>query len=118
MELVYLASPYSPIGVSDQGMASIIREDRFRAACRAAAYLMRQGKVVFAPIAHSHYIDAFFSAPESGEFWKRQDEPYLTLLCTEMVVLMLPGWEQSSGVRHEIEVAQFRGIPITYLEPL
>lgn len=117
MEWTYLASPYTPKGVDDPEIAAIIREDRFRAACRAAAHLMRKGKVVFAPIAHSHFIDAFFDAPESGEFWKRQDEPYLTA-CTEMAVLMLPGWDESSGVRHEIEVAQFRGIQITYMEPV
>lgn len=114
--LVYLASPYTPKGCADHEIAAIIREDRFRAACRAAAVLMRQGKVVFAPIAHSHYIDLHLGEPESNEFWRRQDEPYLAL-CTEMVVLMLPGWEQSTGVRHEVEVAQFRGIPITYMVP-
>ncbi|HHK42524.1 MAG TPA: DUF1937 family protein, partial [Planctomycetaceae bacterium] len=33
-----------------------VREFRFREACRAAAKLMRLGKAVFSPIAHSHCI--------------------------------------------------------------
>src|SRR3990167_3152099 len=94
---VYLASPYSHPDPA-------VREFRYRAACRAAASLMRDGMVVFAPIAHSHPIDSEFANPESGEFWKRQDAPYLNL-CTQMAVLMLPGWETSKGVDHEITVA-------------
>lgn len=114
-ELAYLASPYTPMGVSDPLMRAHIMEDRFSAVCNAAAKLMHKGKVVFSPIAHSHSIEKHFPAVEGGEFWKRQDEPYLNA-CTELIVLMLPGWEQSTGVRHEIEVAQSRGIPITYME--
>lgn len=117
MELAYLASPYTPVGVADPRMRALIMEDRFHAVCNAAAKLMHKGKVVFSPIAHSHSIERHFPAVEGGEFWKRQDEPYL-LMCTELVVLMLPGWEQSTGLRHEIEAAQFRGIPITYMEPV
>lgn len=113
----YLASPYTPIDVSDAAECRAIREERYEASCRAAAKLMHEGKVTFSPIVHSHPIERYFDGPESGEFWKRQDEPYLTL-CTEMVVLMLPGWEESRGVKHEIEVARFRGIPISYMEPV
>ena len=115
MTFAYLASPYSPVGITDREHAWRIREERFQAACKAAAALMRKGAVVFCPIAMSHPVESYFDAPQDGEFWKRQDEPYLTM-CTELVVLMLPGWEQSSGVRHEVEVAQFRGIPINYME--
>ncbi len=117
MSFVYLASPYTPKGVDCAAKRATIRESRYLAACRAASYLMRSGKVVFAPIPHSHGIDLCFDAAESGEFWKRQDEPYLEL-CAEMVVLMLPGWEQSTGVAHEIQRARERGIPIAYMEPL
>lgn len=111
----YLAAPYTPLGEHAPERAACLRHERYLACCRAAAKLMREGRVVFSPISHSHDIDRCFDAPESGEFWKRQDEPYLTL-CAEMVVLMLPGWEASRGVQHEVEVAQFRGIRISYME--
>ena len=108
MNFTYLASPYTHPDPA-------VRETRFRQAAEAAAGLMLCGEVVFSPIAHSHPIDLNFDYPESGAFWKRQDEPFL-MLCAKMIVLMLPGWEESKGVAHEIEVAKSRGIPVGYLE--
>lgn len=77
---------------------------------------MEQGEVVFSPISHSHPIDRWFDRPESGTFWKRQDEPFL-LGCSKVVVLRLPGWDESLGVAHEIDVALQRGIPVEYIDP-
>ena len=109
LELSYLASPYTHPDTA-------VREQRFRAVCKKAAELMARGSVVFSPIAHSHPIDVEFDKPESGEFWKKQDAPYLEF-CTELIVFMLDGWEQSKGLAHEIEVAQQRGIPVIYERP-
>jgi len=50
--MIYLASPYT----SDD---PAVRQQRFEAACRAAAAMIRQGQTVFSPIAHSHAICAF-----------------------------------------------------------
>ncbi len=47
--MIYLASPYSHPD-------AVVREYRFRAACQAAASVMRSGQHVFSPIAHSHAI--------------------------------------------------------------
>jgi len=47
--LIYLASPFSHPDPA-------VREQRFEAACRAAADLIRQGKSIFSPIAHSYGI--------------------------------------------------------------
>lgn len=106
--LIYLASPYTQ---KDHD----IRQQRFEDAVRAAAWLMKStGKPVFCPIAHSHYIDIEFGAPENGEFWKAQDAPYLEA-ASELVVLQINGWDQSAGVNHEFERAQERGIPITFM---
>lgn len=110
----YLASPYTPIGPHTAEESFRIRQERFEAASKAAALLMRRGEVVFCPIAHSHPIDAYFKKPESGEFWKRQDEPFLTN-ASKVVVLQLLGWGYSKGVLHEIRVATERGIPIEYI---
>lgn len=107
---VYLASPYTHPDTN-------VRHERFVAVCKKAAQMMRDGRVVFSPIAHSHPIEVLgFDQPQSGVFWKAQDAPYLHL-CSELVVLMLEGWDRSPGVAHEIEVAIQRGIPVTYERP-
>lgn len=106
----YLASPYS-----DSSPA--IRETRFRAACRAAAKLMLDGKCVFSPIAHSHPVDLCFPSIQSGAFWKAQDIPILRH-ASELVVLKLDGWEESSGIQWEMELARTLHIPVTYMDPV
>ena len=107
MSFTYLASPYTHPDPK-------VREQRFNAAAEIAADLMHMGEIVFSPIAHSHPIDLYFNEPESGTFWKRQDEPFL-MACSKMAVLMLPGWEESKGIAHEIEVAKTRGLEIEYI---
>lgn len=107
MSFAYLASPYTAPDAET-------REYRFKAACKSAARFMQQGLVVFSPIAHSHPIEIEGGWQESGEFWKRQDEPYL-MACDRLIVLCLPGWMTSRGVAHEIKVAKERGIPIEYV---
>ena len=103
----YLASPYS-----DPEPA--IRQERFDAVCRMAAELMRDGQLVFSPIAHSHPLTQF-GLPLDWEFWERCDRHHLAH-CTELVVLMLPGWTLSRGVLAEITIARELGKPIRYLE--
>lgn len=107
---IYLASPYSH---PDTG----IRESRFQAACKAAAALMLIGHNVFSPIAHSHPIDLMFGNIQSGAFWKSQDIPILRH-ASELRVLKLDGWEESSGIKWEIALAQQLHIPVTYMEPV
>lgn len=107
---IYLASPYTH-ALPD------VRHDRYEAVVRAAAELMLRGHVIFSPIAHSHPIELFGMAGEQqdGHFWKRQDVPLLRH-ATELWVLGLPGWIESSGVRWEIEMAHALHIPIWLLD--
>lgn len=116
MSFAYIASPYSPVGVTSEDEKRRIRLERFEAACKATAALMRRGIVAFSPIAHSHAVEQHLPEPQDGEFWKRQDEPYL-MACDRLIVLQLDGWGLSAGVAHEIAVAAARGIPIEYLDP-
>lgn len=106
--MIYLASPYSHPDAS-------IREFRFREACRAAAKLMRCGKVVFSPIAHGHCI-CEHGLPTDWRFWEPFDRAQLER-CDEVIVLMLEGWQQSTGVQAEIRIAAELGKPVRYLEP-
>jgi nucleoside 2-deoxyribosyltransferase len=91
--VIYLASPYSH---EDED----IKSRRHRKVCLAAAQLIKQGAVVFSPVAHSHPIALYGNAPGDWQTWKHQ---CLTLLdrCDVMLVLMLDGWQQSTGIKAE-----------------
>lgn len=105
--MIYLASPYS--GTPEE------QEERFQAVCCKAAELMRDGHMVFSPIAHSHPI-AFYGLPKDFGFWEKMDCWWIRA-CTKIVVLMLPGWELSVGVRAEIDYAKQIGKAVSYLKP-
>lgn len=109
--ITYLASPYSHPDPA-------IREQRFRDACRVAGDLMKQGKHVFAPIAHSHPIEQAFTdgQPEGHDFWLEQDFAILRH-AAELVVVRLEGWENSRGVAAEIAFAEAIGVPVNYVDP-
>jgi nucleoside 2-deoxyribosyltransferase len=106
--MIYLARPYSHHDPA-------VREQRFRAACRAAVALLHAGWVVFSPIAHSHPL-AQHGLPGNWQFWERYDRAFLER-CDEVVVLMLDGWEESIGVQAEIRIARELGKPVRYLAP-
>ncbi len=106
--MIYLASPYSH---PDQTM----REQRFRAACRAVATLLRAGHVVFSPIVHSHPL-VEHGLPADWKFWECIDRQHLER-CDEVVVLMLDGWRESTGVRAEVRIARELGKLVRYLPP-
>lgn len=107
--MTYLASPYTHPDPT-------VREQRFHAACATAAQLMREGHVVFSPVAHSHPLTAY-GLPGDWAFWERHDRVHLER-CDEVVVLMLDGWEESEGVQAEIAVAQRLGKPVSYRAPV
>ena len=108
MNLIYLASPYSkyPKG----------KEAAFKEICIKAGQLMSEGHTLFCPIAHSHPIEETGSIkdPTHG-FWLKQDFAVL-VYCHELWVYKMPGWEESYGVKREIEFAKAWEIPIKYLE--
>jgi len=104
--MIYLASPYSH---SDPA----VRDQRFLAACRATAELMRDGHTVFSPVLIGHPL-ASEGLPGDWEFWEPHDREQLGQ-ASALVVLMLPGWEESVGVQAEITIARAIGLPVAYL---
>lgn len=117
MAPIYLASPYSVKAKLSLAMAAKLRKQRFENVCRYAAKLMKEGELVFCPIAHSHPIEVIGMQGEvnSGDFWLKQDFAVLQF-CKELRVYMMEGWEESDGVRREIEFAKELNIPITYVK--
>lgn len=104
-QLAYLAIPYSGR-----------MEESFIDANRIGGALMVEGYTVFSPISHSHpiYKECGY-LPQTHEFWMEQDLPWLRL-CDKLFVYKSEGWEDSIGVRLEIEEAMALDIPIHYIE--
>lgn len=104
----YLACPYSH-------PEPTIREARFEKVNQVAAGLMRKGRIIFSPISHTHPI-ALYALPKDWQFWRQYDLVFIQL-CKKVIVLMLPGWEESVGVQSEIKIAKSLKKPIEYIEP-
>lgn len=84
--------------------------------CRFAAKLMGEdGRFVFSPISHTHPIAEQGRLRRGWEFWECYDRTMIGC-CDDLLVLCLPGWEQSTGVQAEIKIAQEFGIPIDYAQ--
>ncbi len=107
--MIYLCSPYSHVDPE-------VREQRFEAACKAAARLMADGEFVFSPIAHAHPIAEHGRLPTAWDFWGHVDR-WLLEACDEVLVLTLDGWSESEGVQAELAHAEKLGIPIRHLAP-
>lgn len=74
---------------------------------------------VFSPVILFHTLDRALTAMERDTSWGTWIRHSLVFLdqCHRLVVLKLPGWEQSRGL--ELEIARFKTFksPIDYMEP-
>lgn len=108
--MIYLASPYSHEQCH-------VRHERWKQACYAAAWLMKEGKTVFSPIAHSHPIVEIGNLGlefNSIDYWQKLD-CFLISVSGCFMVLTIDGWDRSKGMEVELEAARRGGIPIRYL---
>jgi len=103
--MIYLASPFSDADGN-------VRQQRFEAACRVAANMMRAGHTVFSPVAHSYPLAQHGNLPDDWAYWQRADAEFLWC-CDSVVVLALPDWHTSRGVRAEIAIAAELQKPIS-----
>lgn len=106
--MIYLASPYT----HDD---SEVREARYRAVSRVTVDLIKQGKFVYSPIAHSHPLLQFSNLPLEYDYWQKLCEDAIAC-CDYLIVLKLPGWETSKGVQAEIKFATEMNMLIEYME--
>jgi nucleoside 2-deoxyribosyltransferase len=108
-DLIYLASPYTHPDPA-------VMQERYEQTCIAAADLMRAGFHVFSPIAHSHSIAQFGNLPTAWEYW-REFDLVMVEKCDLFLVLILPGWEESTGVFAEFTHAKRHNIRTMFYEP-
>jgi hypothetical protein len=74
--------------------------------------LIRAGHIVYCPVVQFHPL-VKHSLFTDWQFWERIVEQHLSR-CDEMVVLMLDGWESSTGVEAELKIARDMGLAIRF----
>lgn len=102
--LGYLASPYSkyPGGL----------ERAFIEASRIAGKLIEKGMRVYSPIAHCHPISMYAGLdPLNLPLWLDVDEAMMAK-ADALIVAHMTGWQESSGIAHEVAFFEKAGKPI------
>lgn len=106
--MIYLASPYS-------GNRSQMHLRYVKAVEYCAKIISTSGSYIFSPIVHWHPAAQNFNLPTDAKFWEDYNHHILSK-CEKMIVLKLPGWQESLGVQAEIKFATEHSIPIFYDE--
>ncbi len=106
--MIYVASPYSHPDAA-------VRTARYDAARRHAAQLVRDGRLAYSPIVHSHPL-AELGLPGDWSYWAEHNRRMLAA-CDAVVVLALPGWQESRGVAAEVAIASELGLPVRFEAP-
>lgn len=104
----YLATPYSkhPDGI----------EAAFREASAAAGVLLGAGVHVYCPIAHTHPIAEYGKLDHySHDLFLPLDEQMMEH-AHGCLVVMMPTWHESRGIKHEIEWFEARRRPVVHLK--
>lgn len=100
--LIYLASPYAHPSAS-------VREARLEAVRYVCGEMVNRGKIVMSPLVYLGELA--YKGVHLPQGWYAFDLQLLAR-CDELVVLQLPGWEESKGVLAEVAGAQTKGMPI------
>lgn len=110
--IVYLACPYTSPDLR-------LRIERFQASARAAAYLIHRGMFVYSPITMTHPIDQVMATEGDtmgSDYWCDFDEAFMRV-CSEMLILVMPGWEESRGIKREEAFFRAHSKPVRYMIP-
>lgn len=102
--LIYLASPYSH-------NSAAVRLARYLAARFVTITEIKAGTAIFSPIVYGHDMETQIGT--AFEPWRAINDAMIEK-CDEVWVLCLDGWQQSRGVRYEIEFASALEKPIKY----
>jgi uncharacterized protein DUF1937 len=106
----YLATPYTKYPAGHDAAAAD--------AAVQATILHEAGIPVFSPIVVGHAIHRYMPAnvPRDGLFWIDFMRPFMDA-ARGLIVCRLESWEESYGIRVEVEIFQEAGKPIVYMEP-
>lgn len=115
MGLIYVASVYS------QGQADAeLRQKRYEyvrdyVGQNLEPFSLLGNGVLYSPIVHNHELAKHHNLPKTWDFWRAIDLATLKH-CEWMIVLKMPGWENSVGITAEIEAAKAVGMHIRYVD--
>lgn len=98
--LIFISTPYSHQDKS-------IQEERFELCCEMVALLLNQGKFPISPIVHGHPTTKY-GVSGDWKFWKDYCYEFIKS-CKEVYVGDIDGWDESQGVKEEIEMAKSLG---------
>lgn len=65
----------------------------------------------------THPIDLIMAAENEtmgSDYWVNFDEAFMAV-CSEMIILTVPGWNESRGINRETEYFRMVGKPLRYL---
>lgn len=104
--MIYLSIPYT--GCEDSS---------FRVSCVALEKLIRAGNTAISTVVCGHAMERQNRITKSDhDLWLGYDLKLLHY-CDTLAVITLDGWEDSAGVKAEIDEAERLGVPIVYLDP-
>lgn len=94
------------------------REERYEAATTISAILARLGLRLYSPLTHTHPLDTCLRErqTEMGQpEWLQFDKPF-AVNADVLIVLMVPGWQESDGVKRETNFFLKMKRPILYID--
>lgn len=104
--MIYIAAPYN---YADRS----ITQKRIDTVYSVMARLMKEGHYVVSPLL-MHEVVIRHDLPNEFEYWREYSINMLKR-CDKLIVLMLDGWDTSTGVLAEIEYAEQNNIPVEYI---
>lgn len=113
--MIYIASPYTSPLAGD--LAIMAQKNRYLKAVEFQTFLMlTNGPPAFSPIVYCHPIA--LANPGMGTdaaYWQRFNMAFIRK-AEAIFALCLPGWEQSKGMKVELQVAKMLDIPVVYYD--
>lgn len=107
-EIIYMASPYTHKDPA-------ITLERVKKVSQVVGKLTAERHIVISPIVYGEALIAAHPMPNDWDFWRSFCLSFL-MKASKLMVLKLPGWEESTGVKGEIEFATLNGLEIIYID--
>lgn len=100
----YLGSPYTDLNPE-------VMDRRADEVWRQSGLLTKYGVPHYSPIYAKHAIAKVFNLPKDVTFWWAENVPFLYHACG-MIVAEMPRWQESKGLKQEIEWMRHKGMPV------